>query len=235
MGSWSLSRGAHLVRRVQGEYISPTAGAASLGKKTLRVPVLPPIRSLFDAKAIWRERLKALRKDAAAARPDAADHAARIFLEAIDPPHGAVVSLYHPMRTELDTGPLMSALLERKINIVLPVVIAKKRPLQFRRYSPGDPLEKGVYGERIPADEAPEARPDIVVAPLLGFSRAGDRLGYGGGYYDRTLKSLRQSGAVIVVGYAYGAQEVDGLPVSPLDQRLDWIVTERGAINCRRN
>lgn len=197
--------------------------------------MLPPIKSLFDAKAVWRERLKSLRDDAAAARPDAARHAARIFLETIDPPDGAVISLYHPMRNELDTKPLLHALVERQLDVALPVVVAKKMPLQFRRYIPGDPLEKGAYGELIPTIAAPEARPDIVVAPLLGFTRAGDRLGYGGGYYDQTLQRLRETGAVTAVGYAFAAQEVDALPVSPLDQRLDWIVTERGAIDCRRN
>ncbi len=197
--------------------------------------MLPPIKSLFDAKAIWRERLKALRKDAAATRPDAAVHAARNFLETIDPQQGAVVSLYYPIRSELDTEPLLQALIERRVDIVLPVAAKKKTPLQFRRFAPGDALEKGAYGELIPAAAASEARPDIVVAPLLGFSRSGDRLGYGGGYYDRTLKELRHSGSVVAVGYAYAAQEVDGLPASPLDQRLDWIVTERGAIDCRRD
>jgi len=75
--------------------------------------------------------------------------------------------------------------------------------------------------------------PDILVVPLLAFTRAGGRLGYGGGYYDRTLEALRNGGKPLVVGYAFGAQEVDALPLSPLDQPLDWVVTERGAIRCR--
>ena len=187
----------------------------------------------FAPKTIWRERLKLLRSDAAAARPDAARHAARIFLETLDLYDGAVVSLYHPIRDELDTEPLLNALLEREVDVCLPVVVAKRAPLQFRRYRAGDQLEKGPYGERTPTADAAEARPDIVVTPLLGFTRAGDRLGYGGGYYDRTLEFLRESSAVTAVGYGFAIQEVDGLPTSPLDQRLDWIVTERGAINCR--
>ena len=84
-----------------------------------------------------------------------------------------------------------------------------------------------------PPESAEAAMPDIVVAPLVAFDRAGARLGYGGGYYDRTLEALRATRATLAVGYAYGAQEVDVLPLAPLDQRLDWIVAERGAIRAR--
>ena len=86
--------------------------------------------------------------------------------------------------------------------------------------------------KKTPDDQAPIVSPAIIVAPLLAFTRAGGRLGYGGGYYDRTLADLRKAGEVLAVGYAYGAQEVDALPLSPLDQPLDWIVTEREVIRC---
>ncbi len=194
--------------------------------------MLPAIKALFDRKALWRERLKPLRAEAAAARPDAAKHAARAFLDAINPGADDIVALYDPIRNELDTAPLADALAERGVGLALPVVEAKKAPLIFRRYKPGDPLIDGAYGEQVPPAPAPTVRPDIIVTPLLGFTRAGDRLGYGGGYYDRTLKSLRKTGALVAVGYAFAAQDVDALPASPLDQRLDWVVTERGAIRC---
>ena len=194
--------------------------------------MLSLFRTPYDAKALWRERLKPLRREAAAARPDASVHAARAFLDALDPGPEQIVSLYHPIRGELDTGPLADALFERGVIIALPVVLKKKAPLIFRQYKPGDTLEPGVYGEQVPADTATMVQPDIVVTPMLGFTEAGDRLGYGGGYYDRTLQTLRETRAVIAVGYAFGLQKVDALPVSPLDQRLDWIVTERGATRC---
>ncbi len=190
------------------------------------------MKTPFDAKSLWRERLKPLRRKAASDRPDAAKHTARAFLGAFDPDTDDIVALYYPIRSELDTAPLAEALAERGVNLALPVVERKNAPLVFRRYRPGDALEKGVFGEQVPGDAAPAVRPDIVIVPLLGFRPDGGRLGYGGGYYDRTLQDLRKSGAVTAVGYAFAVQEVDALPVSPLDQRLDWIVTERGAIRC---
>lgn len=194
--------------------------------------MLPPIAPMANPKALLRERMKAERRAAAKARPDAAVHAARNFMASIPSPEGAIVSVYYPIKDELDTEPLVAALIEKGARIALPIVARKKQPLTFRRYTPGDALVGGVYGELVPGETAPEVTPAIVVAPLLAFTRAGDRLGYGGGYYDRTLESLRKNGDVLAVGYAYGAQEVDAVPVSPLDQPLDWVVTERAAIKC---
>ncbi|WP_425410285.1 5-formyltetrahydrofolate cyclo-ligase [Hyphococcus sp.] len=194
--------------------------------------MLPPISFLHDPKKILRERMKGERRAAAKARPDAGKHAAANFLRAIDLTDGAVVSLYHPMRDELDTEPLAAALIEKGVRIALPVVARKKAPLAFREYQPGDDLVDGAYGERVPSQNAPSATPSILVVPLLAFTRDGGRLGYGGGYYDRTLEALRREGAPLAVGYAYGAQEVDALPLTRLDQPLDWVVTERGAIKC---
>ena len=145
-------------------------------------------------------------------------------------PDGATVALYHPLKDELDPTPLASALAERGVLLALPVVVRKKAPLEFRRFAPGDALLKGVHGSLEPDAASPIAEPDIAVVPLLGFTRRGDRLGFGGGYYDRTLAALRAARPVVIVGYGYGAQEVDALPLSPLDQRLDWIVTEREAM-----
>ncbi len=195
--------------------------------------MLPPIASMFDPKAVLRERMKGERKRAAKARPDAGVHAAAHFMKAIPRKDGAVVSVYFPMRDELDTEPLVAALIEEGASVALPVVAKKKAPLVFRAYTPGDDLVPGSYGELIPAETAPEAVPDILVVPLLAFTPEGGRLGYGGGYYDRTLEKLRKTGAPLAVGYAFGAQEVDALPLSPLDQPLDWVVTERGAMRCK--
>ncbi len=176
--------------------------------------------------------MKAERRAAAKARPDAASHATRNFLASIPLNDGCLVSLYFPIGDELDTEPLVAALLERNINVALPVVIKKNQPLMFRAYTPGDTLIDGVYGELIPDAQAATVQPDIIVTPLLAFTSAGGRLGYGGGYYDRTLSQARADGPVLAVGFAYGAQEVDDLPLSPLDQPLDWVVTERGANRC---
>lgn len=149
-------------------------------------------------------------------------------------PENAIVSLYHPMKDELDTRPLAQALLDRGFRIALPVTPKKRGPLTFRAFRDGDPLEADRYGVMTPANEAPEIRPMIIVTPLLAFTRDGGRLGYGGGYYDRTLEALRAETDILAVGFAFAAQEVDNLPMSKSDQRLDWIVTEREAIEVRR-
>lgn len=190
------------------------------------------IAPFFRPKAAIRELAKGLRREAAKTRPDAGRHAARNFIDAIPIPENSIVALYYPLEDELDTEPLAAALVDKEIPIALPVTIGKKKPLLFRRYAPGEKLITGAYGELTPDETAEEAVPTIVVAPLLGFNREGGRLGYGGGYYDRTLSKLRKEGDVLAVGYAYGAQEVDALPLDPLDEPLDWIVTERAAIRC---
>ncbi len=197
--------------------------------------MLPPLKTLFDAKGLHREKLTAERAVAAKARPDAARHAARLFIANIPLLENAVVALYHPIRDELDTEPLLDGLIDNAAKITLPVTPKRKGPLSFRAFSPGDALEKGAYGVMTPLETAPTVYPDIVVAPMLGFTRGGVRLGYGGGYYDRTLAHFRDIGhTALAVGYAYGAQEVDALPSTPLDQPLDWIVTEREAIRIAR-
>ena len=190
------------------------------------------IKPFISKKTALREMYRGARRRAAKARPDAARHAARVFMSEIPLPDGAVVALYFPINDELDTEPLAAALAEKGVSIALPVTQGKKKPLLFRRYAPGDALVRGAYGEQTPDETAGAVTPAIVVAPLLAFTREGDRLGYGGGYYDRTLAALRRDGAVLAVGYAYGAQEVDALPPDPLDERLDWVVTERAAHRC---
>jgi len=91
-------------------------------------------------------------------------------------------------------------------------------------------METGPFGIQEPTAAAPVLRPDLLLVPLLAFDRSGHRLGYGGGFYDRTLRALRADGAVLAVGIAYAGQEVDAVPVAEYDQPLNWIVTEREAI-----
>lgn len=194
------------------------------------LPVLPPMTLGFASKEILRLRMSAERRDAAAARPDAGRHAARNFMDRVPIPAGATISLYHPMKDELDTKPLAAALIERGFRIALPVTPKKRGPLTFRAFRDGDPLSADRYGVMTPSEAAPEVRPSIVVTPLLAFTRDGKRLGYGGGYYDRTLAAMREAGDVLAVGFAFGAQEVETMPFGRNDQRLDMIVTEREAI-----
>ena len=138
---------------------------------------------------------------------------------------------YWPIGEEVDPRPLLADLAKRGHPVALPRVVGEGEPLRFFRWRPGDDLETGPYGIGEPARDKPEAHPELVLLPLLAFDSEGFRLGYGGGYYDRTLAALRNERAVEAVGIAYADQEVDSLPGGDHDERLDWIVTEAG---CRR-
>lgn len=138
---------------------------------------------------------------------------------------GATVAGYWPIRDEADPRP---AMLTHPGPQCLPVVLAPATPLLFRRWRPGDPLEGGGLGTWHPPDSAEAVTPDVVIVPLAGFDAAGGRLGYGGGFYDRTLELLRGRGPVLAAGFAFGAQEVGVIPAEVTDQPLDLIITEDG-------
>ena len=111
----------------------------------------------------------------------------------------------------------------------VPVIDGKGLPLRFRQWHPGCELVPGVFGTLMPAD-TDWMVPEVMIVPLLAFDADGGRLGYGGGFYDRTLEQLRRTGPVTAIGYAYAAQQFDHVPLEPTDQPLDLIVTEAGAI-----
>lgn len=138
---------------------------------------------------------------------------------------------YWPIGEEADVRPILTALYQRGHRVGLPRVMRSGVPLQFLNWRPGDHLEKGTAGVPEPAADREEITPDVVLVPLLGFDGAGHRLGYGGGFYDRTLAALREKGKVEAIGIGFSEQEVDSLPAGDHDERLDWIVTELG---CRR-
>lgn len=145
-----------------------------------------------------------------------------------DRPPG-VVSGYYPMEGEIWPLPLMAALRAKGHSLALPVMQGKADPLLFRAWSPGDPLIPGVWGIRQPAPDRAVVYPDIVLVPLLAFDARGYRLGYGGGYYDRTLRSLRSVKPILAVGLALDELEVDAVPHLDYDERLDWVLTPSGA------
>jgi len=142
---------------------------------------------------------------------------------------GAAVSAYWPVGDEVDVRPLLSHLHGVGAECLLPVVVAPGRPLVFRRWRPGLPLDAGPLGTLQPAADAEAAAPAVLLVPLLAFDRRGYRLGQGGGYYDRTLSGLRDGGRVAAIGVGWSCQEVDDVPHGPTDARLDWIVTEQTA------
>jgi 5,10-methenyltetrahydrofolate synthetase len=135
---------------------------------------------------------------------------------------GRLVSLYWPFRGEPDLRPWMASLVARSAIPALPLVVEKARPLVFRAYKPGDRLEKGVWNIPIPAEGDPVI-PDIVIAPLVGVDPGNYRLGYGGGFFDRTLASLPQK--PLVIGIGYELQRIATIHPQPHDIPMDLIVT----------
>ena len=189
-------------------------------------------------KRALRARMGALRKQRAATDSDnAGAHQARdLFLNALHPPAGAIISGYWPMRDELDPRPLLLALHERCYRIALPVVGKQAQPLTFRHWTPDLVLQEGRFATMAPPETSEVLRPDWLLVPLLAFDRGGYRLGYGGGFYDRTLAGMAADGhRVVSVGLAYAAQEEKPfLPHEPFDRPLDYIVSECEVLRARR-
>jgi 5-formyltetrahydrofolate cyclo-ligase len=144
----------------------------------------------------------------------------------------ARVSGFLPIGEEIDPAPLMSRLAGEGYLLCLPVMEGKGRPLMFRAWAPGDPLTEVMWGIREPLAAAPAVEPDIVLGPLLAVDARGYRLGYGGGFYDRTLARLRALKPIVAIGLAYDEQKVDSVPHHDYDQRLDWVLTPSGPLRC---
>ncbi len=150
------------------------------------------------------------------------------LLRSLPPPAGAVVAGYWPLAGEIDIRPLLLALAARGHRVALPVTPRRGLPLAFRQWRPDEALAPGRFGTMTPA--GPEIVPEVLLVPLLAFDRRGHRLGYGAGYYDRTLASLP---AACAIGCAFAAQEVAEVPAGPYDVTLGAIATETGVILCR--
>jgi len=179
--------------------------------------------SLTELKAFARKAARAARAEAFERGPGDAD--ARL-IEALEPFGGAPLAGYWPIRTEIDPRPAMAAHFGP---LALPVILGPGLPLVFRRWSPGAAVIEGPYGASVP-ETGDEIVPRVLIVPLLAFDRGGYRLGYGGGFYDRTLEGLRARGPVTAIGFAFAAQEIEEVPIEPTDQPLDLIVTEEEVI-----
>jgi len=181
---------------------------------------------LADAKQAMRQLALAAREawDPVAAGLALTQH----VLRERPPPPGAVVSGFWPIGREIDIRPLLLALYEQGHAIALPVTPKRGNPLTFRLWHPGDVLLPERFGTFRPGGT--EEQPDFLLVPLLAFDRRGHRLGYGAGFYDRTLAGLPGRYAL---GVAYAAQEVPEVPVGPSDVPLDAVATENGVIVCK--
>lgn len=178
-------------------------------------------------------KIKTAARKAAFARRAAA-HAARPAGEAallssvLAGYRGVPLAAYMAIRSEIDPLPVMQEAAAHG-PVCVPVIEAAGLPLKFSRWQPGCALREGPFGAMIPAEDD-FITPEILIVPLVAFDRQGGRLGYGGGFYDRTLELLRARRATLAIGFAYGAQEDAGLPLEPTDQPLDMVVTETEVI-----
>ena len=142
-------------------------------------------------------------------------------------PQGKKIAGYWPLGEELDCRPALEALRAAGAALALPVVAGQGQVLIFRSWCPGDTLESGPFGTMHPTARAPLVAPNILLLPLIAFDRNGHRLGYGAGYYDRTVAATRQSSEILTIGIAYDEQEVEAVPVETHDQRMDAVITDR--------
>ena len=169
-------------------------------------------------------RVQALEGRAAGGDQQALD---RNLALALQPYAGRLLAGYWPMRGEPDPRPAMAA---HGGALCLPVVPGRAVPLLFRRWQ-GEDLVPGPYGTSHPPDSAEAVFPDVLIVPLVGFDSRLNRVGYGGGYYDRTLEMLRLRRPTAAIGVAWAGQELPSVPTDEFDQRLDAIVTDRGVLN----
>jgi 5-formyltetrahydrofolate cyclo-ligase len=150
--------------------------------------------------------------------------AAEILADVLAAHRGKVLAGYMPMRTEIDP---LAAMAAHQGPVGVPVILGPGQALKFREWSPGCDIEEGAFKAYIPVEGA-WVEPEVVIVPLVAFDARGFRLGYGGGFYDRTLEGLRAKRPTIAVGFAFDAQEMPEVPIEDTDQKLDFIVTESG-------
>ena len=146
---------------------------------------------------------------------------------------GVPIAGYLPIKTEIDP---LSAMEEASAHslVGVPIIQGNSQPLKFSRWEPGCHLKKGPFDVQIPVNSN-YLVPEVLIIPMVAFDRNGGRLGYGGGFYDRTLEYLRSRHATLAIGFAYSVQEFENLPLEPTDQKLDIIITEREIIELKHS
>lgn len=176
------------------------------------------IKKAFRADAKKRRRAAYFPDNAERFAEAEADIAWRLWV-------GDTIALYAAIQTEPDVFELGERLMRAGFRLALPVVIAEATPLEWRSWKPEEPLTEGAFGARIPSDEAEVVTPDALLVPLLAFDAAKNRMGYGGGFYDRSIEAIAPK---LTIGVAFAGQEVPAVPVEPTDRQLDLILTEEG-------
>lgn len=187
---------------------------------------------LDDEKRRLRKRMRALRLVADQKEgPDAGLAIIRQMLpraEQLGLTAGCIVAGYWPIITELDIRPLMARLEAQGLVCALPAIEDGRDVLTFRRWGLTDDLEEAPLDTRQPPSSAPEVVPDALFVPLLAVDAAGNRLGQGKGWYDRTLVALRRDQRPCAIGVGFHVQRIARVPAGPNDQPMDWILTPEG-------
>ena len=214
-GSWSWAHGAHL--HLQAREDPNSNGGCGPGHMI----------DVSHAKQLLRSLMRKRRAELAAALPD---HSLQLVTHAAALPlsSGAAVGGYCALSGEADPAPLLRWLRRAGHPVGLPRMDGAKAPLVFHRHEEGWPLQQGPYGISEPEARSPRLHPVLVLVPLLAFDAQGHRVGYGGGFYDRTLRALRQSGRICAVGVAFAGQEVEAIASEGFDEPLDGVLTEAG-------
>lgn len=220
-----LAYGAHLVTQVLEGLTGPTADAAPPPYFTSEFAML----SIAARKRLLRTEAEK-RRDIAAARGDIGIRLVEIFKQHVRAPRGIAISGYYPIRSEANVLPLLNKLRDQGFDIALPVIEKRNAPLIFRRWDETTELRNGAFGIPEPAPDAIAIHPDIILTPLLAFDLLGNRLGYGGGFYDLSIRSIRKIQPVCALGIAYALQEVPVVPCNEDDTVLDGILTEQGIV-----
>ena len=180
-----------------------------------------------EAKAALRLKARATRAALSnSARADAAKIVAGHFFAKVKLEPNEIVAGYWRIRDEMDCQPILIQLMDSFQPVCLPVVLGDDEPLELRLWEQGAALYEAGFGTLAPSEMAPHVEPDVIITPLLGFDNRGTRLGYGGGYYDRTLARLSKKPRLI--GIAFAVQELNEIPREEHDVPLDAIVTEEG-------
>jgi 5-formyltetrahydrofolate cyclo-ligase len=189
---------------------------------------------ILAQKQALRARMRALRAGLAPdVRAAAATALAAHGLSFLAPPRrGAVISAFAPLQDELRIWPLLRRLASEGCRLALPVMQGRGKALLFRAWQAGDALEARAMGIAEPQRDKPVLVPDILIVPLLAFDPHGWRIGYGGGYYDCTLRALRAGRRISAVGVGYDQQAIDAVPHLDYDERLDWVLTPSGPRRC---
>ena len=215
-------------------YLCRFPGSHSDGLRGSALLLMSDATETEQTKAALRAEALARRDALPAAERQAAAEAiaARAFPIAVST--GSIVAGFSPMRSEINPVPLMRKLAGAGARLALPVVQGRGKPLIMRAWHFGAPLKSGQWGIREPTADAAEVAPDILIVPLAAFDRQGHRIGYGAGYYDMTIHALRAKKKVVAVGIAYAAQEIEQVPATDRDARLDLVLTEREVIDFRK-